>query len=117
MITKENNDKFLEYLNSEKLGGENYESIAIKIFELICNIAIEKIVYVSNVKHKNNKKINKFFKLESTKEIDDFQIDAYIPSLTGKELNLIFKKFEKNFFCQKDLSLDENKNYEKEKLQ
>ena len=112
IITKENNDKFLEYLNSEKLGGENYESIAIKIFELICNIAIEKIIYVSNANHKNSKKINKFFKLESTKAIDNFQIDAYIPSLTGKELNLIFKKFEKNFFFQKDLSLDENKNYE-----
>jgi len=107
MITKENNDKFLEYLC-----GENYESIAIKIFELICNITIEKIVYVSNASHKNSKKINKFFKLENTKAIDDFQIDAYIPSLTGKELNLIFKKFEKNFFFQKDLSLDENKNYE-----
>ena len=93
IIKKENNDNFLGFLNSEKIGGEIYESIAIKNFEIICNIALDKIINVENFIHKDSHKINKFFQLENEKKIDNFQIDAYIRSLTGEELNIIFNKF------------------------
>ena len=112
IIKKENNDNFLGFLNSEKIGGENYESIAIKNFEIICNIALDKIINVENFIHKDSYKINKYFQLENEKKIDNFQIDAYIRSLTGEELKIIFNKYEKNFFFQEDMKLDSKKEYE-----
>lgn len=48
--------------------------------------------------HKNKNTINKFFKLERIKVIDDFKIYTHIQSLTGKDLNLIFEKYAINFF-------------------
>ena len=112
LITKENNDNLLHILNREKLGGYNYESMAIKNFELICNLSINREIWVSNLKLQNSNNINKFFNLKGEIAINDFQIDAYIPCILGKELEKIRNKFKNNFFFYEDMNLEQDKKYE-----
>ena len=95
---KENNDNLLYIFNKDKIGGEVFESIACKIFELICNISLNRNIKVKSYGHKNPDKINKFFNLEGQDKINTFQVDLYIPILSGKELNQIYQKFPNNFF-------------------
>ena len=112
LITKENNDNLLHILNSPKFCGDNYEFMAIKNFELICNLTLKREICVSNLKHQNSNNINIFFGLKGEKAIKDFQIDAYIPCIFGKELDKIKNKFKNNFFFYEDMNLEQEKKYE-----
>ena len=112
ILIKENNDNLLGILNKDKLGGETFEMIALKTFELMAVISLNRNITVKNYKHKNQNKINSFFKLEGKDKINDFQIDLYIKKLKGKELKKIYEKFPKNFFFFENLNIEENENYE-----
>ena len=112
IIVKENNDNLLYIFNREKIGGETFEFTTCKIFELICNISLNRNIKVKNYGHKNPDKINNFFNLEGQNKINTFQIDLYIPILSGKELNQIYQKFPNNFFFFQDLNLNEFDKYE-----
>ena len=112
ILIKENNDNLLGILNKDKLGGETFEMIALKTFELMAVISLNRNITVKNYNHKNQNKINSFFKLEGKDKINDFQIDLYIKKLKGKELKKIYEKFQKNFFFFENLNIEENENYE-----
>ena len=110
IIVKENNDDLLYIFHKEKIGGESYESIANKTFELICNISLNRNIKVENYNHKNSDKINSFFKLDKERKINEFQIDSYISNITGKKLFKIHEKFKNNFFFFENLTLKDNEN-------
>jgi len=94
------------------LGGENYESIANKTFELMINISLNRYIKVSNYSHKSPDKINSFFHIDDDKKINVFQIDTYIQKISGKELNKVHTKFPNNFFFFEDLNLNDSEDYE-----
>ena len=112
IVTKDINDNIFNIINKEKIGGENFEIIANKTFELMCNIVLNRNIIVKNYKSKNPDKINSFFKLEGKNKINTFQIDLYIQKLNGKELNKIYNKYPKNFLWFENLCINEKDNYE-----
>ena len=112
IIIKENNDNLLLEFNKEKIGGEKFESIANKTFELMCNISLNRDIKVKTFTHKNPDKINSFFNINDENQINVFQIDTYIPKISGKEINKIYGRFPNNFLFFEELKINDFNNYE-----
>ena len=112
IIIKENNDNLLLEFNKEKIGGEKFESIANKTFELMCNISLNRDIKVKTFTHKNPDKINSFFNINDENQINVFQIDTYIPKISGKEINKIYGRFPNNFLFFEELKINDSNNYE-----
>ena len=112
IIIKENNDNLLLEFNKEKIGGEKFESIANKTFELMCNISLNRDIKVKTFTHKNPDKINSFFNLNDENQINVFQIDTYIPKISGKEIKKIYERFPNNFLFFEELKINDYTNYE-----
>ena len=112
IIIKENNDNLLLEFNKEKIGGEKFESIANKTFELMCNISLNRDIKVTTLNDKNPDKINSFFNLNDENQINVFQIDTYIPKISGKEIKKIYERFPNNFLFFEELKINDYTNYE-----
>ena len=112
IFTKENNDNLLLEFNKEKIGGEVYEVIANKTFELMCNISLNRDIKIKNFTHKNPDKINSFFNLDDENKINTFQIDSYLSKISGKELNKIHERFPNNFIFFEELKINDSDYYE-----
>ena len=112
IIIKENNDNLLLEFNKEKIGGEKFESIANKTLELMCNISLNRDIKAKSFTHKNLDKINSFFNLNDENQINVFQIDTYIPKISGREINKIYGRFPNNFLFFEELKINDSNNYE-----
>lgn len=112
IFTKENNDNLLLEFNKEKIGGEEYEAIINRTFELMCNISLNRDIKIKTCTHKNPDKINLFFNLDEKNKINTFQIDTYLSKISGKELNKIHERFPNNFIFFEELKINDSNYYE-----
>ena len=78
----------------------------------MCNISLNRDIKIKNFTHKNPDKINSFFNLDDENKINTFQIDSYLPKISGKELNKIHERFPNNFIFFEELKINDSDYYE-----